>query len=564
MPIPLYPLFRTHRVTPVILAAILIDAPRASAGLFDDLPELSGAAQSSLVAHYDGRSGVVTTDSAVDSWTPVDGGGSPLAGMVVVSTPRGGGGADLIMYDGSQRLLFDDTSVSSDGRYLAGTLANSGSTDFTVFWLGHYKNSAPFANSGTYAYNIGPSDISHQRDDGAGGFLVEMYNGTTYAGDDITAFDGTDTVWSTVITASTHDAYADGINLNLGGSPANNVAPNASTVIGAFSSSGYDLVGEIRQIIIFESALSDVDRGLVEAWLAGLQNPPDPESLTAPLITVQGGTAELTWTGNAHLLSSIDLQEWFIEAEATSPMTWTIDKEQEFFRLGTDFTEIPRGAVVRTRFSSDTWREIEYHLDTGELFFIGEQAHGLDFFGSNNNDLWWCSMNTSSNGSGLLEFLMDHDANAAATKAAAIAGGWTTYTAPNYSFLTFDPLPSQKTYVNDTAPAISGQTDTTEAYTPDYDELDSSQLLLAIYRNSSNGAVYAGLGGPSLNSLISPQPPGDGTSNRDNGVRYDIAFKTNLTLSTEDKLELLNRFPPVKPIYGDDSGAYSYIHPPGL
>ncbi|MEO2193481.1 MAG: hypothetical protein ABGY24_13625, partial [bacterium] len=61
-----------------------------------------------------------------------------------------------------------------------------------------------------------------------------------------------------------------------------------------------------------------------------------------------------------------------------------------------------------------------------------------------------------------------------------------------------------------------------------------------------------------------PQPPGDGTSNRDNGVRYDIAFKTNLTLSTEDKLELLNRFPPVKPIYDDASGAYFYIHPPGL
>jgi hypothetical protein len=346
--------------------------------------------------------------------------------------------------------------------------------------------------------------------------------------------------------------------------PANNVAPNASIVIGAFSSSGYDLVGEIRQIIIFESALSDTDRGLVEAWLADLENPPDPESLTAPILTVQGGTAELTWTGNAHLLSSVDLQEWFIEAEATSPMSWEIDKEREFFRLVTDFTEVPSGAVVRTRFSSDTWREIEYHLDTGDLFFIGEQAHGLDFFGSNNNDLWWCNMNTNNNGSGLLEFLMDHDANAAATKAAAIAGGWTTYTAPNYSFLTFDPLPSQKTYVNDTAPAISGQTDTTEAHTPDYDELDSSQLLLVLYRNSSNGAVYAGLGGVSLNSLVSAQPPGDGTSNRDNGVRYDIAFKTNLTLSTEDKLELLNRFPPVKPIYDDASGAYFYIHPPGL
>jgi hypothetical protein len=567
MPIPMHPLFRTYRVTPVILTAVLINALHASAGLFDDLPGLSTAARSALVAHYDGRAGVATTGSVVESWIPVDGDGMPLPDMVTSSTQRGSGAPDLITYDGSDRLIFDDTSTGADGRYLSGNLANAGSTDFTIFWLGHYKNSAPFANAGSYAYNIGPSDISHQRDDGGGGFRVEMYNGTTYAGDDITAFDGTDTVWSTVITASTHDAYADGSNLNLGGSPANSVAANAAIVIGAFSSGGYDLVGEIRQIIIFESALGDDDRGLVEAYLgdlAGLPPQPGPTPLLPPEFTIDDGIVELTWNADAHLLSSSDLDEWFIEAEATSPMSWEIDKEREFFRLVTEFTEIPSGAVVRTRFSSDTWREIEYHLDTGDLFFVGEQAHGLDFYGSSNNDLWWCGMNTSSHGSGLLEFLMDHDANAAATKAAAIAGGWTTYTAPNYSFLTFDPLPSQKTYVNDTAPAISGQTDTTEAYTPDYDELDSSQLLLAIYRNSSNGAVYAGLGGPSLNSLISPQPPGDGTSNRDNGVRYDIAFKTNLTLSTEDKLELLNRFPPVKPIYGDDSGAYSYIHPPGL
>ncbi|MCH2064982.1 MAG: hypothetical protein MK194_14810 [Roseibacillus sp.] len=536
------------------------------AGLFDDVPGLSASARAALVAHYDGRAGVATTGSVVESWTPVDGDGVLLPGMVVLSTQRGSGAADLITYDGSDRLIFDDPSPAADGRYLSGNLANTGTSDFTVFWLGHYQDGAPFATSGTYAYNVGLSDISHQRDDGNGGFRVEMYNGTTYAGDDIMAYDGIDTVWSTVITAATHDAYANGMNLNVGGSPANSVAANADIVIGAFSSSGYDLVGEIRQMIIFEAALRDDDRGLVEAYLgslAGLPPQPEPTPLQSLQLTIHDGLAELTWNADAHLLSSSDLVEWFIEAEATSPMSWEIDKEREFFRLVTGFTEIPRGVVLRTRFESDTYREIEYHVDTGELFFLGEQAHGLDFYGSGNN-LWWCGLNSASQGSGLLEFLMDRNEDAAAMKAIAVASGWTTYASPTYSFLTLEPLSSQKTYINHTAPASPGQTDTTEAYTGDYDEIASSRMFFVLYRNTSSGAAYLGLGGPSLDAIASPQPPGDGSSNRDNGVRMDIALKTAIPLSEEDKLELINRFLPVRPLYEDASSAYFYRHPPGL
>ena len=536
------------------------------AGLFDDVPGLSASARAALVAHYDGRAGVATIGSVVESWTPVDGDGVLLPGMVVLSTQRGSGAADLITYDGSDRLIFDDPSPAADGRYLLGNLANADTSDFTVFWLGHYQDGAPFATSGTYAYNVGLSDISHQRDDGNGGFRVEMYNGTTYAGDDIMAYDGIDTVWSTVITAATHDAYANGMNLNLGGSPTNSVAANADIVIGAFSSSGYDLVGEIRQMIIFEAALSDDDRGLVEAYLgslAGLPPQPEPTPLQSLQLTIHDGLAELTWNADAHLLSSSDLVEWFIEAEATSPMSWEIDKEREFFRLVTGFTEIPRGVVLRTRFESDTYREIEYHVDTGELFFLGEQAHGLDFYGSGNN-LWWCGLNSASQGSGLLEFLMDRNEDAAAMKAIAVASGWTTYASPTYSFLTLEPLSSQKTYINHTAPASPGQTDTTEAYTGDYDEIASSRMFFVLYRNTSSGAAYLGLGGPSLDAIASPQPPGDGSSNRDNGVRMDIALKTAIPLSEEDKLELINRFLPVRPLYEDASSAYFYRHPPGL
>ena len=548
------------------IAACLICRSDTSASLFDDVPELSTAARSALVAHYDGRAGVATTGNVVESWIPVDGEGGLLHGMTTSSTQRGSGAADLITYDGSGRLIFDDTSTAADGRYLSGSLANTATGDFSIFWLGHYQDSAPFASSGTYAYNVGLNSISHQRDDGNGGFRVEMYNGTTYTGDDITDFDGIDTVWSTVITASTHDTYANGMNLNLVGTPANSVAANAAIVIGAWSHGGYDLVGEIRQMVIFESALSDEDRELVEAYLGslgGLPPKPDPTGLSPLELTINDGIGELNWNADAHLLFSSDLVEWFIEAEATSPMSWEIDKEKEFFRLATEFTEIPQGVVLRTRFASDTYREIEYHVDTGELFFHGEQAHGLDYYGGS-DDFWWCTLNSASSGSGLLEFLMEHNDDAAAMKAVALGSGWATYGSANYSFLTFEPLSSQKTYINDTAPASPGQTGTTEAYTADYDEISNNQLLYVLYRNASSGTAYVGVGGPDLNAIAPLHPPGDGSSNRDNGVRIDIALKALIPLSEADKLKLINQFLPLQPIYDDAAEAYFYEHGPGF
>ena len=244
-----------------------------AAGLFLRVPGLSAEAQASLVAHYDGRTGVSTNGTSVDSWTPVDGNGNSLSAMAVTSTARGTGAASLISYDGSGNLSFDDTATGSQGRYLLGTLSNAQSTDFTVMWRGHYEADAPFATSGTYAYNIGINDVSHQRDDGGGGFRVEMYNGTTYAGDDIQVYDGITTVWSTVLTASTHNAYANGTNLNLGGSPTNSIAANGDIYMGAYSGSGYDFVGDMSQMIIFNSALSDADRVLVEGFLTTIPEP---------------------------------------------------------------------------------------------------------------------------------------------------------------------------------------------------------------------------------------------------------------------------------------------------
>ena len=159
---------------------------------------------------------------------------------------------------------------------------------------------------------------------------------------------------------------------------------------------------------------------------------------------------------------------------------------------------------------------------------------------------------------------MDRNDDAAAMKAIALASGWTTYASPTYVFLTLEPLSSQKTYINHTAPVSPGQTDTTEAYTADYDEIANSQILFVLYRNASSGAAYVGIGGPGLDATARPQPPGDGSSNRDNGVRMDIALKAAIPLSEADKLELINRFLPVRPIYDDGARAYFYEHGDGF
>ena len=536
-------------------------------GLLTAVPELSSKAIDSLVAHYDGSKGVETVDNAVVSWTPVDSTGQLMDSMIVQSAQKGNGGSDLISYDGTGKLFFDDTSVAADGRYLTGKLSNTETVEFTIFWLGHYNADAPFATSGTYAYNIGLSNTSHQRDDGKGGFVVEQYNGITYSGNDISEYDDQTTVWSTVLTADSHSFYANGKNLNLGGMPTNNIKANADIVIGAYSSSGYDFVGEIEQLIIFSSALNTKDRKVIENHLYGGAFPGDDEKdKKQPEISIKrdSGSTELRLSEGSHLLSSYDLKNWFIIPEAGLSLPIEEGKDKAFYQAASEFVEIPSGIVLRTRIASDTWREAEYHLDTGEFFFIGEQSHGFDHYTSHGNDLWWCYMNTTNKGSGLIEYLMEKNINSMFDKSKSVENGWLGYKSDIYSFLRLKPLGSQKTFSNQEKPEIEGNNDTTEAYTKDYKEVDNSEVDFVLYKNEDNGNIYMGIGGPSFKKIVDPLPPGDGSTNRDNGIRGDIAFKALINLSVTHKLELINKFLPRKALYDNRSEPYYYDHPDGL
>ena len=135
---------------------------------------------------------------------------------------------------------------------------------------------------------------------------------------------------------------------------------------------------------------------------------------------------------------------------------------------------------------------------------------------------------------------------------------------PQHALLELEALPAQQTLVNHTAPETSGQNDTTEAYSEDYDVIDHENVYYVLYRNAGNGHLYLGIGGPSLREQAGSLPPGDGSPNRDNGVRGDVAFKTVIPLSDADKQALIETFTPMTPAYNDTSGAYHYMHPEGL
>jgi len=106
------------------------------------------------------------------------------------------------------------------------------------------------------------------------------------------------------------------------------------------------------------------------------------------------------------------------------------------------------------------------------------------------------------------------------------------------------------------------------AFMNTYSILISSMSLLSLTCNMLGKGLSSDipdLSTQALESLVAHYvdsvPPGDGSSNRDNGVRADIAFKTIIPLSDSDKLELFNKFPPQRAIYDDNSEACYYVHP---
>jgi hypothetical protein len=248
--------------------ALGLAAGAAPAALFQELPGLSAAAQNSLVAHFDARTGVAITAGEVTGWTPVDGDGDALAGRAMT---RSGLLTGVISHDGDDTLSFARPTTGRTTAFLQGTLNDvPAGTAYTIFWRGHYAHQDGVP--GNNLYSLG-SQLTHAR---GGNDEIELHNGGTYYyGDSITAHDSQTTVWSTVYSGATHRAFADGTDLAMQTRPwlSYSVPANPVLRIGTHQFNERHFNGKLSDLIIFNSALSDADRALVEGYLAAIPEP---------------------------------------------------------------------------------------------------------------------------------------------------------------------------------------------------------------------------------------------------------------------------------------------------
>ncbi|MCP3915323.1 MAG: hypothetical protein GY711_07190 [bacterium] len=209
----------------------------------------------------------------------------------------------------------------------------------------------------------------------------------------------------------------------------------------------------------------------------------------------------------------------------------------------------PNPFLRDTLYSHGGSRHAQYNTLTGELLLVGEEAHGMDWF-SGGGGFWWCSFG-GAHSSPLLSFLLrEATVEHHATPGHYPPGLAAPYTDDGaYSVVRLEPLAAQSAYVN----LQSGQT----AYPADYRELvDPAGTLEFFLYQDVDETINIAVMGAGVAGLASPgEALGDGTSNRDNGVRMHIAFRTTITLPP-DKLEWTGRL-------DQQSAAYRTEHPTG-
>ncbi|MEO8351793.1 MAG: choice-of-anchor Q domain-containing protein, partial [Chthoniobacteraceae bacterium] len=75
------------------------------------------------------------------------------------------------------------------------------------------------------------------------------------------------TAWSTVVTATSHQTRANGLDLQVAGSPTYSIPANPPIIIGGSGPSGFGFSGRIKHLLIFATALDAPDRILLERFL---------------------------------------------------------------------------------------------------------------------------------------------------------------------------------------------------------------------------------------------------------------------------------------------------------
>lgn len=255
-----------------ILAAVLLTSTAAYA---QDPPTVSSG---TLVANFN------SDPSTMDF----------VKGTNELTAWRAANDANIVMAgvgDQTENITFDQTELGGHGglvvndmsghnRHLMGSIG-TGLSHATFFWVGHFnpeQNGSIGDASGQYVYGLGidganGTQMDAQIEDG----FFEIYGGaSTQRGDSISALNGTYSTWMTKFHGGTttigHEAYVNGVNLNVptttdGYQTDDNLVLFAYQNSSGNGNSGYNFVGNIHQLLIYDGVLDAADTAAVHDYL---------------------------------------------------------------------------------------------------------------------------------------------------------------------------------------------------------------------------------------------------------------------------------------------------------
>lgn len=229
-----------------------------------------------MVAHFRASDAKVARDGSgnVTTWTADNN-----AAIVLTST---GPKPSNIAYsatgmNGAPEIVVNDFAPN-DNQFLTGAITGT-RTATTIFWLGHYspgRGGSLGDSAGQYVYSYGTngadgSQMDHQIDGG----VFQLFGGSgTQSGDNIAGFNSIRTVWTTFYgqgTGNAHSAFAGTTNLNVASPNGGNYSASGNLILFGFqatnTSSGFNFVGNIAELIIYDGILSSQDVDAIRGYL---------------------------------------------------------------------------------------------------------------------------------------------------------------------------------------------------------------------------------------------------------------------------------------------------------
>jgi len=193
-------------------------------------------------------------------------------------------------------------------------------------------------------------------------------------------------------------------------------------------------------------------------------------------------------------------------------------------------------------------RHVQYDLVTSELLLVGEVAHGLDYF-SGSGGFWYCGFGGHAS-SPILSFLLRESTVEHHEQPDYYPRGLELpyIDVGEYGVIRLEPLHCQATYVNKAGQGTR--------YPGDYNVIPNDQLEFFLYQRVDGSFNIAVMHAGVDQEAAPGEAEGDGSANKDNGVRMDIAFRAHLPLPAE-KLRWTQHL-------DANSAAYETEHPNGF